>query len=45
MSGYARTKMYFDDKDYEKYLRDITELALNKKKFYRVMCETNGITE
>lgn len=41
--GYARTKMYFEDKDYEKYLNDITELALDKEMFYKVMSKTNGI--
>lgn len=45
LNGYARTKMYFDDKDYEKYLNDITELALDNEKFYKVMCKTNGIIE
>ncbi len=33
--GYARAKMYFDDRDYQKYLDDITELAEDKDKFYK----------
>ena len=33
VNGYARSKMYFEDKEYEKYLDDITELALNSDKF------------
>lgn len=32
-NGYARDKMYFDDKQYKKYLEDITELASNKERF------------
>lgn len=43
LNGYARTKIYFDDKDYEKYLNDITALALDKEKFYKAICEANGI--
>ena len=33
VNGYARNKMYFDDKEYKKYLDDITELASNNEKF------------
>ena len=33
VGGYARSKMYFDDKEYKKYLDDITDLALNSEKF------------
>lgn len=33
INGYARSKMYFDDKEYRKYLDDITELASNSEKF------------
>lgn len=43
LNGYARTKMFFNDKDYEKYLNDITNLALNKEKFYKAICEVNRI--
>ena len=41
--GYARSKMYFDDKEYEKYLYDITELALNSEKFSMEIKRVNGI--
>ena len=44
LNGYARKKMFFNDKDYEKYLNDITNLALDKEKFYKAICEVNGIT-
>ena len=33
VDGYARSKMYFDDKEYKNYLDDITKLALNSEKF------------
>ena len=33
INGYARNKMYFDDKEYKKYLDDITELASNSEAF------------
>lgn len=33
LDGYARGKMYFNDKEYKKYLDDITELASNSQKF------------
>lgn len=45
LKGYARAKMYFDDKDYEKYLNNITDLALDKEKFYEAICEVNGIVD
>lgn len=41
--GYARSKIYFDDKEYEKYLYDITELALNSEKFSMEIKRVNGI--
>ena len=41
--GYARSKMYFDDKEYEKYLYDITDLALNSEKFSMKIKRVNGI--
>lgn len=44
VNGYAREKMYFDDKDYQKYLDDITELALDNEKFYKEIKRINGIT-
>lgn len=37
INGYARSKMYFDDMEYEKYLDDITELASDVKKFNEEM--------
>ena len=33
INGYARDKMYFDDKQYKKYLENITELASDKERF------------
>ena len=36
--------MYFDDKDYQKYLDDITELSLDNEKFYKEIKRINGIT-
>ena len=33
INGYGRSKIYFDDKEYRKYLDDITELASNSEKF------------
>src|SRR5574344_651136 len=43
INGYARTKMYFDDELYKKYLDDITDLASNKEKFYATICKVNKI--
>ena len=43
INGYARSKMYFDDKEYEKYLEDITELASNSEKFSIEINRINGI--
>lgn len=42
INGYARNKMYFDDKEYSKYLHDITELAINKEKFYEEIIRVNS---
>lgn len=33
VNGYARKKMYFEDEEYQKYLDDITNLALDSEKF------------
>lgn len=33
INGYARSEMFFDDKEYKKYLDDITDLALDSDKF------------
>lgn len=43
INGYARSKMYFNDKEYKKYLDDITELASNSKRFLVEMKRMNGI--
>lgn len=40
-NGYARNKMYFDDKEYNKYLHDITELALDRERFYEEIRRVN----
>ena len=34
INGYARSKMFFDDKEYKKYLDDITDLALDSCLLY-----------
>lgn len=43
VNGYARSKMYFDDKEYNNYLDDITELASNSEKFSIEIKRINGI--
>ena len=43
INGYARTKMYFDDELYKKYLDDIIDLVSNKEKFYSTICKVNKI--
>lgn len=43
INGYARSKMYFDDKEYKKYLDEITELALDSDKFSFEIKRVNGI--
>ena len=43
INGYARNKMYFDDKEYKKYLNDITELASDIEKFSIEIKRMNGI--
>lgn len=43
VNGYARSKMYFDDKEYKNYLDDITELASNSEKFSVEIKRINGI--
>lgn len=40
--GYARNKMYFDDKQYKKFLDDITELASNKERFAIEIIKVNN---
>lgn len=44
-NGYARQKMYVDDPDYEKFLQDVTELALDKEKFRCEMIRINNIEQ
>lgn len=41
INGYARNKMYFEDKEYNKYLHDITELALDRECFYKEIRRAN----
>lgn len=41
-NGYARDKMYFDDKQYKKYLDDITELASDKERFAIEIIKVNN---
>ena len=43
VGGYARSKMYFDDKEYKDYLDNITELALNSEKFSKEIKRANKI--
>ena len=43
INGYARSKMFFDDKEYKKYLDDITDLALDSDKFSVEIKKVNEI--
>jgi len=43
INGYARNKMYFDDVEYEKYLDDMTTLALDKERFCDEIKRVNNI--
>lgn len=43
INGYARSKMFFDDKKYKKYLDDITDLALDSDKFAVEIKKVNEI--
>ena len=43
INGYARSKMFFDDKEYKKYLDDITDLALDSDKFAVEIKKVNQI--
>lgn len=43
INGYARSKMFFDDKEYKKYLDDITDLALDSDKFAVEIKKVNEI--
>ncbi|MDO4220380.1 MAG: HD domain-containing protein [Candidatus Saccharibacteria bacterium] len=42
-SGYAKQKMYVDDPDYTKFLKDITELASDKQRFRAEFIAANNI--
>ena len=43
INGYARSKMFFDDKEYKKYLDDTTDLALDSDKFAVEIKKVNEI--
>lgn len=36
--------MYFDDKDYERYLNNIMNLVLDKEKFHEKICKVNDLS-
>ena len=42
-NGYAIPKMYFDDPEYEKFLKDLQELLYDKEKFRELYIKVNGI--
>lgn len=42
-NGYAKEKMYFEDKDYEKYLNDCDNLANNPEEFRKMYIEVNNL--
>lgn len=42
--GYATEKMYFEDKEYMKFLSDVEELVQNEKEFTKRYCEVNNIS-
>lgn len=44
-SGYATTKMYFEDEDYKKFLEEISILANDKEEFKKRFLEVNGLQE
>lgn len=41
--GYATSKMYFKDEEYEKYLKSLTELTSNKEEFTKKYREINKL--
>ena len=43
--GYATKKMYFEDLDYKKFLKEIAILAENKEAFRKKFIEVNKIDE
>ena len=44
-NGYANKKMYFKDKDYDKFLKDIKLLLEDDNRFREVYCKINNIKE
>ena len=42
-NGYAKEKMYFEDEDYKKFLKDIVVLTSNEKEFRKRFIEVNNI--
>lgn len=42
-NGYARKKMYFKDNEYDKYLEDITNLAMDKDEFSKKIKDVNNV--
>ncbi len=43
--GYASEKMYFEDLEYKKFLKDITKLAEDKNKFKELYIKINNLNE
>lgn len=43
IGGYATSKMYFKDEEYEKYLRDLTELTSSKGEFTKIYKKINKL--
>lgn len=43
--GYATKKVYFDDKDYNKFLGEISSIAENKEVFRKVYIESNNLDD
>ena len=41
--GYATTKIYFDDKDYNRFLEEISNIAENKEVFRKIYLESNSL--
>ena len=41
--GYAKEKIYFEDKDYTNYLEELSNLIINKEKFVKRYCKVNNI--
>lgn len=43
IGGYATSKMYFKDEEYEKYLKNLTELTSNKGEFTKRYMKINNL--